>query len=418
MALPFFIISFFNNPVGDDYWITALVREHGYFPAQKILFNTVNPRYSALAISAVSPLTFGNFWLYKVIPLIFILLFWRIIAYLIRSIIQVDASRKDIDFLSAVIIITYLTLMPGMGEGLYWISSLVCYQLGLLFLCLWISLWIRIYTKPGRNILYGLSSCIVLAVMLGFIELLNMIATGSILLVLVYRMYKRKSIGWELIMLVITLFSWYILLSAGSSSRRYFSVIEKREVSLLYATRFAFMQVGYNIVKACVNPFLWIGILLIIAPLKRLLPYLRIYLNWPRKQLYFLIVIWGGSMLMLSLATCYVNEGHIVPLRVTNMIIFIFLMGIIGTGSILFGELLTQEKIGVILRPERMYLAIGVLFLAGIFLTNNYSTATTELVSGKLYRYEKQMQQRYELLQNCKEKLCPIPYLKNLPTTV
>src|SRR5690349_12172282 len=76
LLLPFVAISFFNHPLGDDYWITSLVRKDGFLQAQKTLYQTVSARYTLLTITSLSPLTFGNFWLYKLIPIVFIVSFF------------------------------------------------------------------------------------------------------------------------------------------------------------------------------------------------------------------------------------------------------------------------------------------------------------------------------------------------------
>ncbi len=75
ILLPFVLISFYNHPIGDDFWFSALVRKYGFSKAEPIIFKTVSARFSALFIMGINPLVFGNFWLYKLIPILFIYLF-------------------------------------------------------------------------------------------------------------------------------------------------------------------------------------------------------------------------------------------------------------------------------------------------------------------------------------------------------
>ena len=75
LLVPFLVLSFYNYPAGDDFWLSALVRESGVIKAQEILYHAVSARYSALTMMSFNPLVFGNFWLFRLIPLVFIILF-------------------------------------------------------------------------------------------------------------------------------------------------------------------------------------------------------------------------------------------------------------------------------------------------------------------------------------------------------
>ena len=53
-----------------------------------------------------------------------------------------------------------------------------------------------------------------------------------------------------------------------------------------------------------------------------------------------------------------------------------------------------------------------------MFSTNNSTLAYYELISGKAYKYDKEMTARFELIENSKEEEIVLPALINKPQTV
>src|SRR6201986_1408000 len=74
LLAPFLLVSFYNHPQVDDFLCPALVRNHGFWKTEGMLYDRVPPRYFELALSSLTPLSFGNFSGYKIIPFAFILL--------------------------------------------------------------------------------------------------------------------------------------------------------------------------------------------------------------------------------------------------------------------------------------------------------------------------------------------------------
>lgn len=419
VALPFIFLCFFNHPMGDDFWITSMVREYGYCEAQAMLYKTITARYSLLAITGASPLTFGNFWLYKIIPLVYLFLFWWVLVYFFQSFLSKEAKRSDIFSLSAVIAIIYLASMPGLGEGVFWFSSLVSYQVGILFSLWWLALWRRFYRSDFRSPRYAVAACVVLIILVGLNELFAMLASGLTALILGIRIFSGRKAKLEWSMLILIAMAWWFLLSAQSFGDRYMQVAEKGELTIMYAAGYSVLQVGYHVLKALLNPFFWIGILLGAGAFARLVPYALFDRKLLRKNSPLLFSIIGIAMVFVSFLTYYFIDIRLVPLRVTNVIIFIFFSGVLLTGILLL-EKSGNRRFCRLRQIARQYkfLLIAALFLIGGFTKNNVSASYSALASGELYRYDQQMKQRYLLLKTCQTDTCRIPLLKDTPSMV
>lgn len=419
IALPFLAISYFVHPMGDDYWITSLVREHGYVEAQIMLYKSITARYTLLAIAGASPLSFGNFWLYKIIPLIYVFLFWGILSYFFQSYLCKVAKNADIFFLSAVITVTYLAVMPGLGEGVFWFSSLVSYQFGILFFLLWLACWNWYYRYKSGSLFYAVATCTLLVMLSGLNELFAMLATGLIFIILSIKIYSGKNSRLEYIMLILIAVAWWFLLSAQSFSDRYVAVPKKNEIVIVSAVGYAIAQVGYHVLKCLLNPFLWIGFLLGAGAFERLLPYIQVDQRMLKKRALLLFFTCGISMLLVSFMTYYFIDIRLVPLRVTNLIIFILFSALLLAG-LLASEKLRQHRYNKLQQIvyQFRFLIITSFFLIGFFTKNNVSAAYSALVSGELNRYDQQMKDRYQLLKNCQTDTCKLPLLKDIPIII
>jgi hypothetical protein len=361
---PFIIISGFNNPLGDDFWITSMVRKDGFIQAQKILYDTVSARYTLLTLASLSPLSFGNFWLYKLIPIIFVVLFFFVFAFLLKACFgqqsspqasgQKTSSREETDstdvynknnsyhahnpitdsnhnlrdfyFLSGAFTALYINVMLGLGEGIYWFSSLMSYQEGILTFILWLAGVCSFYNntvKGGTAIV-----CLVLFLaLLGFNEPLALIASILNGLILSFRIRKKSKFFVPLICLALSTPIWYYLLSAPSFTLRYVSTVKPGGGQLIKSAWFSIQLAIYHIGKCLINPFCWLCIIIAFRPMASLSRKVThaTGLGMPKPR--FVILYCLASMFIIGFVSSYYSPSHVVSLRLTNMSIFIFLSG-------------------------------------------------------------------------------------------
>jgi hypothetical protein len=377
--LPLIVISFFNHPVGDDYWFSSLVRKDGFTEAYAQIRQSVSARYTALSLMAVNPLVFGNFFLYRIIPVTFIVIFFLSLTYLLKSLNQ----RKPFH-LSAIGTATYFAVMPGIGEGLYWTSSLCVYQCGIVFLMLWAAMLSRWYIQHKKNFITAVTACFCLLATAGCNEIL-----AGLLLIATFTLLIKKKDSLSVILFLLSLGCALYVFTANSFAERYQASFQSTRI--IHSAYLGIQYTGYHILKCLVNPFFWIGLLLA----------QKIKLPFSLKKA---IMPWLALMLFIEFVAVHLSPNHVVPLRITNMMVFFLLVGI-------FCWLPLRQL------PYK-YLVACVLFAVGIFTKNNISTATRELLNGDAAAYNEEMKNRYKLIRECKSDTCEIPQLQHRPTTL
>ena len=65
IIVPFILISFFNNPATDDFYLANLSIKYGLYDVHFWHYNNWSGRYFSNGILFFSPLYFDNFYFYK-----------------------------------------------------------------------------------------------------------------------------------------------------------------------------------------------------------------------------------------------------------------------------------------------------------------------------------------------------------------
>jgi hypothetical protein len=416
VLLPFFIISFYNHPLGDDYWCTSLVRRYGYWNAQIRLYNIVPPRYTALAVSCLTPLSFGNFFGYKIIPVAFFLLFIFVTGRLFGNLYS-NRIKGGLRYLPGLIFAAiYLSVLPGIGEGIYWSSALSVYQTGIvLFIVLAGALLNWYYNKQKRAAAFAIA-CLSLVGIMGCNEIISVI---SLILVAAIALYKKLSKGridtLLIVLLVLSVISVAFIMRFKGLGDRYAMIQTSHSGLFLYSAGLSLLGTGYHIILCLINPFFWA---IAVAAFEPFLRFARLCYT-TRRELFdhpkYFLSIWLLILFIIPFSIIYLT-GEKPPLRVSNMIIFFFLLGLVYLGT-----LASNGRIKVI-RPGKLFtflerykiVVVGFLLIAGFLSPNNVSVASGELISGMASRYNDEMNERYRLVGQCNGDSCVVPPLKDI----
>ena len=260
--LPFIITSYFNQPAIDDFWNADAVATHGKWGAVALFFHTVSARYSAnFIMSFCNTLPDGKVWIFKVWPVIIIFFLLCSFYFFYRSVFSKSVSALQIILCSFLFVVLHLANMRSAFEGLYWMSSTVCYQLAIGFFVISIGAIIKDIKKPALlPKLIAIASCLIL---LGTVEIIIPVYILTLLIIFYfsYRLQFAKSLVVGC--LVITLFIFlFIITSQGNLAR-----VENDSLSyhphffeaLFYSAR----AVGYYAILWLLNPLLITAFMLI-----------------------------------------------------------------------------------------------------------------------------------------------------------
>ncbi len=162
--LPFVATSFFNQPAIDDYWNANVVNTHGKWGAVVYFYQTVSARYfSHLIMSFCNTLPEGNVWIFKAWPVITILFLFVAFYFFYRSVFGEKIPVSQIIFLSLLFVVLHIANMRSLFEGLYWMSSTVCYQLAIGLFAINIGAIIKDIKKPQPSTkIIAIVSCFLL----------------------------------------------------------------------------------------------------------------------------------------------------------------------------------------------------------------------------------------------------------------
>ena len=409
----FLVLSFYVHPIGDDFWCTAMVRKYGYWEAQSRLYGIAPPRWLAMAISSLSPLSFGNLWGYKLIPVVFLLLF--VIA--MAGLFQTTGKRPFKEALLPALLFAalYFTVLPGIAEGIYWASSLYVYQVGILLFIVWCTHLLKWYYN-GKKGLSAVVVCLSLAGMFGCSELIGAIALAILGVIFFERIAgKRKGVDGlllaQLAVVVVAVYIGFTLAFRGAMNR--YGLVSASG-SLLHSLGGALLTDGYYVGRILINPFFWALALPGYGVVRDRVAGSPVVAELFRYRLHF-FVLWVFIMLAIPFCMVFFRGEVPPPLRISNMVVFFFLLGLFGLAGgsrDLVGAWVSR---GVVLPGRMLAPAVILLVVAGCILPNNVSHGAGDLLSGRASAYDKSWNRRVELIRQCKGDSCVIPHLGPIP---
>jgi hypothetical protein len=411
LIFPFIVISFFNHPIGDDFWSADLVRRVGYFQAQSQLYQITPPRYTALAISCAGPLSFGHFFEYKLIPIIWIGL----------MILMIKCWIKD-SWVAILFTGMYFSLLPGIGEGLFWFSAMTVYFTGLLFFIGWARALTTAYSadnlvgKRKRKIWIIVILCEI--GMAGCNEIILMISLIVLATLVLYGWARQKRTDFSaLFLMIMTGAGLFFLLRSAGSQHRYVLIQTPGSGNLAYSAGLSLLAVGYCIAKALINPFFWASVLVAYPFFGLLEARLSGKYNalFDAPAYFFLslaIILWVIPFTIIFLT------GRHPYFRVVNMVVFFLLIGLLYLGLWLARQRRLNSKQfmprWLVWKPPHLIWMLLGLTIAGFVVRNNVSSATREVLSGKAYMYDKEMHQRYGRIMASAGDSCVVPHLRHI----
>lgn len=428
---PFVLLSFFNFPMGDDFWYGYLVRRDGYWAAQREFYGLISPRYTTFALTCLFPLSYGDFYGYKLVPLVAMGLMAVALGYWFR---RAGGGRAGASlgpggdgvgggvgwrgslWLGALVLGMYMAIMHGIGEGMYWASAVAGYDTALILFVLWLTRLFEWY--GGRR---GVGSVVMLGLylvlMAGCIELMMPVCGLIMVLVGLYRWRQRDRLAGGLLIVVVVLLLGD-LCSAGVRGR-YHQEQELHPGQLAYSVGFSLVVVGYCVFRAVTNPFFWAAVVAGIPAFERWSG--RVYRGQPslfgRKARIYVSFGLAVVLLMTPFSILYLLGLH--PFhRINNLVSFFLLLGLLYYGTCWlqggWGNRWVRRKLnGFGSLSARVRVAAIVLLLAsGYCLSNNVANATREIVSGRAHRYDKAERERFRLVENCTADSCVVPPLQ------
>ena len=413
---PYFILCFYSHPVADDYTFNV---SSPFWHSQWQLYLHWNGRYSSDFMALANPILYGSLIGYRLISLLLLFLVPASILFLISSTIGKSLSMY-IKLIAATIgAALILGLMPSLPEGIYWYSGSVTYILGCVMAMFYFGIVIghTQRTVVVNKIFHIGLSIVLLFLAVGFneVQMLVLVFAHFILWIGLKKEARFRSFVFVMLVFCI-LFSCLVFFSPGNHFRSgYFpnsrSLFNSLFMSMLQMLRFFFTWVSYA--PLIIASILFAPLSFEINKRSALSGKLGNY-----KPFTLFVLIW--VILFLCIFPAYWSTGILGQHRTLNTACFFFVLIWFLLIHSIYSKNNLAEKITQIISPSIRFFLTLLLF-ATLLLSGNSGTAIMELASGKITGFDKEMNNRVNILSAAKNKGITdvtIPPLQNKPQSL
>jgi len=210
------------HPVADDFCYAAKSRGMALWDWSFSEWMNWNGRYASNLLMIHGPLTWSSQFLpgYRAVPVILLCLTIAAFWFLLRRLTHGAFTLREYLVAALAFTVLYLNLMPDLGEGYYWYTGAVTYQLGSILLLVHLAL---LFGRPSKG--WSAASVLLLNILLavtivGMDEIHMLIMLGLHLGIAVWRLRKRSWYGaWPLMTLAVISGAALMYLAPGNSVR-------------------------------------------------------------------------------------------------------------------------------------------------------------------------------------------------------
>lgn len=422
--IPMGILGFYNHPLGDDFYfgydaMIAWQNTGNIFEVIKAALQGTNKQYhiwqgtySAMFLMHLPPQVWGDFF-YKIYPSVLLSCFTLGTFCLTHSLLctMFKASKDAWIFITSLLMIIFIEQVPLCGETFYWYNGSMYYT-G--FLACTFVFWGVLIKMLYNN---SIKSCVVLSFMAIFIAggnypslLPTMIILAVIILYYLYRVFYNKEPEWRIVGLLSIIFvcmsiGFIISAAAPGNAVRQATAWKISPVS-------AVLKAIYQNARYCIY---WNGIWSVLLFVFLTPIYLRV-IDKSERNFKYPIVVCGlifGIYCSSSCPTFYAqNNGG-----AARVFCLVYYLMILTLAMIYFYTLGTLYKFIVSRKNVKnslltSFLVSGSLIVATVLILSvcrpwqeayvkpRSLTAMQVLLNGEAAYYEKQQQERMEILDD------------------
>ncbi len=418
--LPFLILTAFTHPAYDDYCWASRVLERGYFVTQKLLYDTYIGRYSSTALVTSAPLTFGSFVGNKIVTLFTVILTFVSIYCFVDAFLKSSLTRLDKLIAASFFTAVFSNQAPDITEAYFWVTGDLVYQLGGILTLFFFALVIRCADAPkGVKLVRTVVGCLLIAAIVGTNET-SLLVLSLLVFTITIKSWTEKSDErwrWLLFSLVTIGCALIVILAPGNAVRSLYYPNRRRffySFQMSVAQEVRFLLTWLSGVPMVLGTILFIPIASRLSPKIALIRSRRIH---PGITTFLLLMI-----LFIGLFPPYWGTGTMGQHRTVNTVYLIFLIGWFINLIIWVDYLRERHKLELETLPRYVYVIGLPLLLLSLFPTNNTRTAIADLISGRAYRFDVAVKQRYAQFEQCAREghvqSCERNRIEDLPTTI
>lgn len=419
--LPLLILSFYNHPSAiDDFCFADTAVRHGVWQSQKFYYDGWTGRYFSNLVVHASPLVWGWYDAYRIIPILLIIA-WIVSLYTLVSELMPTLPVGTRLIAVCLVFFLYILVLPSPVESFFWLAAVASYTIPTLFsfyLLTVIIRWYNLRQQPLKT-LTTIWACFLVFAIVGSSEtnlVWVLIMLGGLL---GYRLVFQRQLDWFLAgLLVMALFSTWLLFRAPGNAIRMGG--NPHSGDFLFSAGSAFGYLAKEILWWLIHtPVLVLGILWI--PLVRRLsrsdnPTRRYFMVHPLLATVFWLGLLGGLIF-----PSYYGVGIDPAPRVMNVVYAFFLLGWFYLIALWVAYTERQSWFDRRLKTAQSIWITGIAFLwigATVYKSTSLRQIYGDWLSGRAATYNREMNERQRILNDPAVEVAHLPALTASPPTI
>lgn len=420
--IPFLILTFFCHPAYDDFCNTKHILNNGFIQRQIILYNKAGGRYFATALlTVVDPLTNESFRGYKALAFLIIALSFISLFSFVSGLFDSRVSRLDKLIVAAFLLALFSNQTPELTEMYYFMTGAIVYQFATILTLFFFALVIRVpqQSKPVK-LFMTILSCVLIFAIVGSNEISMLILAILTFTTTFYLWLNRSQERWRWLIfsLVTIICGAIVVLAPGNAIRASFLPPGQHRfgysVAMSLRQEVSFLSIWLSNFAFVLSTIFFIPFVATLADKSSFLKNIRVH---PLISSLLLLLL-----LFIGFFPAYWSQGIMGQHRTVATVYFFFLLGWFLNIVIWMNYLREKHGWQAAKLPNYVY-AIGVpLILCTLLLANNTRGAIADLASGRAYRYDRAVNERYTQFKQCAREgtleTCPVTAISDLPTSI
>ncbi|HMS33818.1 MAG TPA: DUF6056 family protein [Ignavibacteria bacterium] len=419
-VLPFIFLSVYSHPCWDDFEYSELARELGFFESQRNWYYTWTGRFFSTAfLSTLNPLVYRSVTGYKILMMVFLVLFIISIYLLISELLSEKITKKHKLIFSLLVCFLYFTGMPSMKLGFFWLSTAVIYQLANIMMAVILALLLKseIKNSKGSDIFQNIIICFLIIAVCGSNEVAMIMLMMFLFFILILNYTADKKISKRFLLFNITALISFLAVYVSPGNVQRFGK-QPNSHHFLYSVKHTLIDLtGLFFFRNISIPFIVISILFILILLKTDLR--SIFKFNPDSVNPFYSITAYLLILSAGYFTSYWSLGIPPFERITNVIYFVYLLGWFFNIIIIINYVKRKLSYNLKQIPSYAYaFTFSVTCLALLLTNNSIKNSYKDIYRGTAVSFDSEMNKRYEYIYQDIADTCIVKSIKNVPSTL
>jgi len=412
VLLPYIVLTVFIQPNAEDFSLSFLPKycNTGHYVFS--LFINKDARLFTNFLYAINPLRYDLIWAYKLIPFFLMSGLTASLYLFLLSLIKPIRKNYFVFLLCLIFMSLFISTMPSPIHAFYWMASSLNYTVSLILLILIAFFALVLAYKANNNKPEGITTYLAVALLICCTVLSNEIYILSLLFLFLFLFFyalvkKQKAKTLYAVFFIVTSLASFVylipfLLFDNDSGAQ----LTMHQDGVLIALLLSVKSTFFNFFKwFFLIPALILFVFVVLLLLPRFKEHIYVLKNnflWVNPLLVFGFIFMFCTFMLLPYYL-YRNVDH-EPQRIYNIHYFVFLLALVYL--ILYFFALYTHKIEHIINKQKALFGFLIILAFSVVLlfTPNTTTAYGDIISGKAFAFNKEVNKRFQLLKDAENE--------------